>query len=181
MKVFALSGSSGSKSINAAFLRYVVSLAAGDDVTVASVRDYEQPFFSVDLENERGIPRDILRLHAQIQEADAMILASPEYNGGAPAMLKNAIDWLSRMPDGANALALPVLLLSTSPGARGGLTNITHLADTLPRRGAKIVGPFALGSFDEAFDTDAGEPRDPQVRSQLALLVAELRAAAHGA
>ncbi|MFT7621480.1 MAG: chromate reductase [Myxococcota bacterium] len=172
MKILALSGSSSSKSLNHRLLRYATSLASQEHpIQTVSVRDIDAPIFSVDIEAESGIPADIETLHLDARSADAIILATPEHNGGMPAMLKNVIDWLSRVQSEKKWCARPVLLLSTSPGGRGGQTNLQHLATIMPFWGAEIGGSFSLGRFYDAWDMEQNRPTDPDQAARIQALI----------
>ena len=89
-------------------------------------------------------------LIALIQEHDGFIIASPEHNGGTPAFLKNILDWLSRRSKGVFD-DKPLMLMSTSPGAKGGATNLNYLKHSLPYQKAVVASSFSLGSFYDNF------------------------------
>lgn len=173
MAVLALSGSSAKKSINHRLLEWTIA-QTGLEVEVVRVLDYDWPIFSVDLEAAEGIPASVHELHARLVAADGFILASPEHNGGPPAMLKNTIDWLSRVDRGV--FAMPTLLLATSPGPRGGVTNIQHWANLLPHWGATVVGALSLPRFHDNFADGAVTNDDfaASVRAALAALEGEI-------
>lgn len=165
--VLAISGSSSSQSINQTLLRYAVAQAGGAEVELVSVRDFPAPLFSVDIEKEHGVPAPIADLYARIQAADGLIIASPEHNGSMPAMLKNAIDWLSRVQPGQKFMAKPLLLLSTSPGPGGGATNLGNMATLAPWWGAEVMASFSLGRFGDAFGQEEGQLRDEDSAARL--------------
>jgi len=156
MALLALSGSSARASLNH---RLIVWAAAQTELQVDVVRilDHQAPMFSVDVEAEIGIPETIQALFDQLAASDGLILATPEHNGGPPAMLKNTVDWLSRID--RKVFARKTLLLSTSPGPRGGITNLTHWANLIPHWGATVVGAHSLPRFNDAFDENG--PVDP--------------------
>jgi NAD(P)H-dependent FMN reductase len=119
-QTIGISGSLRAGSYNSALLRAAAELSpSGNSVEIASIREF--PLYDGDLESERGIPVPVLALQQRIAEADALLLVSPEYNGGVPGVLKNAIDWLSR-GDAAiqnTSAGKPVALMGASPGIRG--------------------------------------------------------------
>jgi len=176
MPLLALSGSSSSRSINRRLLEYAVTLAS-EPVELVSVIDIEAPMFSVDREEAEGVPADVVALAAKIAAADGLILATPEHNGGPPAMLKNVIDWLSRVKQPTKFMAGPLLLIGTSPGGRGARTVLDTLAAKSPHWGAEPVEVFSLPSFNQSFDGEANQPVDEAHREQLAGLVAAMEAA----
>lgn len=155
--IVALSGSSARSSINHRFVTWAAAQVPG--VEVVRVLDFPAPIFSVDLEQDQGVPAAMQALHERLAAADGLVLAMPEHNGGPPAMLKNAIDWLSRID--RKVFGKPTLLLSASPGPRGGVTNVEHFARVLPHWGATVVATHSLGGFHTAFGDDG--PTNPDV------------------
>ncbi|HEX5790218.1 MAG TPA: NAD(P)H-dependent oxidoreductase, partial [Luteolibacter sp.] len=69
---------------------------AGAQVTLIRLRDYPLPLFDEDLEKAKGMPENAAKLKKLFADHDALLIASPEYNGGISAALKNVIDWVSR-------------------------------------------------------------------------------------
>ena len=171
MRILALSGSPSAKSINQDLLNYAAALT-GADVDGVSIRDFPAPLFSRDLEAEAGFPQGILDLKARIEAADAVVIASPEHNGGMPAALKNTFDWLSRVAPGKPWLKKPLVLLSASPGPNGGKTNLGNLAPLVPYWGAELVGTYSVGRFYDQFSE--GELTDPKQISELSALMTQL-------
>lgn len=113
MKILALCGSLRKKSTNMGLLRFAQTNSPdGSTITIADLSAV--PFYNADL-NEK--PESVVTLLAQIGEADALLLACPEYNYSIAPVLKNALDWASREPDNAllNGKAVAIL------GAGGGM------------------------------------------------------------
>ena len=164
-KILAFAGSNHSSSINRVLLEHAAGLLRQHPCTVIDLRDFEVPIFSQDLEEKYGIPDNIKRLRALFDEHDAFLIASPEHNGMIPAFFKNIMDWLSRM-EGKIFQGKPVMLISTSPGPRGGMTNLQHMAGVIPYWGASAVfADFHLGKFYETYDSAEGafnRPDDAQ-------------------
>ena len=153
-KILTISASNSANSINRTLLELASSKIEGHDVAMLDIRDYPMPFFSLDKEESEGHPETAKQVRALFAEYDAFIIASPEHNGGMPAEFKNLIDWVSRLGDLQNpmfASQKPVLLLSTSPGPRGGATNIETLTQLMPFWGADVRGSYSLGSFYDYF------------------------------
>ncbi len=108
LQVLALSGSLREKSHNTALLREAIRLApAGMTIELASIRDI--PLYDADLE-ARGFPEAVTALSAKVKAADALLIATPEYNFSIPGVLKNTIDWLSRPPLDAVLVRKPVAI-----------------------------------------------------------------------
>ncbi len=154
-KIIAFSGSNSSGSINQALIYHVAELIDCDGVhiEILDLHDMEVPIYSIDLEQQSGIPAPIIELKEKLSEADAFIIASPEHNGALPAFFKNIIDWLSRI-DQKIFNHRKVVLLSASPGAKGGESNLTHLATLLPHWGGKVIGKLSIGRFDQFIESE---------------------------
>ncbi len=146
-RVLAFSGSNHSKSINQQLIRYTSKLVQEYPVTIIDIRSFIVPIYSIDMDPET-IPKDILTLIEQIKEHDAFIISSPEHNGGTPAFFKNILDWLTRRSSSLFE-SKPLLLMSTSPGKRGGEKNRMYLEGFFPRLGANIISTFSLPSFKQ--------------------------------
>jgi NAD(P)H-dependent FMN reductase len=172
-KIMAFSGSNSSKSINRALLRHAAGLIEQHEVTMVDLRDFDVPVFSEDLEEATGIPSSIQKLRAVFDRHDAFMIASPEHNSMMPAFFKNIMDWISRL-DGKIFQEKPVLLMSASPGGRGGQTNLANMQRIFPHWGASAVfGDFHLGRFYEVYDLPRAEFIDSEKE---ALLEKEVRA-----
>src|SRR4051812_42363827 len=124
-KVLVLAGSTRKESIHRKLARLAVDVfqAAGLDATFADLRDYPMPIYDGDLEIELGMPAPAKALKELARSSDAFLIASPEYNGSYPSVLKNAIDWMSRPEPGERPLEVfagkPAAILSASPGPGG--------------------------------------------------------------
>lgn len=125
----SLLGSLRKGSFNAAIARALPALAP-EGVTVeplGSVGDF--PLYSADIQAE-GFPAAVLAMADSIRKADAVIVVTPEYNYSIPGALKNAIDWLSRVPEQPFA-GKPLAIQSGSPGLLGGARAQYHLRQSL--------------------------------------------------
>ena len=109
LNVLAISGSLREKSYNTALLREAVRLApAGMTIEIASIRDI--PLYDADVE-ARSMPQAVTALSAKVNDADALLIATPEYNFSFPGVLKNVIDWLSRPPLDAVLVRKPLAIM----------------------------------------------------------------------
>jgi len=166
IRVATLSGSLRKGSFNTQLVRYVGSkMSSGGEATIdeISLADLALPMFSEDLEAE-GLPASVLELKDRLIAADAVLIASPEYNGSLSGALKNAIDWASRPREGEKPLACfkdkVGGLLAASPGAIGGLRGLLHVRQILTQLHMIVVpAEFALGVAHGAFDED-GQLKD---------------------
>jgi len=108
------------------------------------------------------VPEEVRRLQAEFARHDALLIATPEHNGGYTAVLKNALDWVSRpQEDGASGVLLlagkVAALISASPGQLGGLRSQMALRAVLDKLGVLVIpDAFALGLAHQAFDGEIG-------------------------
>lgn len=124
-----LLGSLRSASLNAAIARSLPQLAP-EGVSISalgSIADF--PHYSQDVQ-DKGFPPAVLNMAEQIQAADGVIIVTPEYNYSIPGVLKNAIDWLSRVTPQPFAKK-PVAIQTASPGQIGGARAQYHLRQSL--------------------------------------------------
>lgn len=162
IKILAACGSARRGSLNQKTLDLAARGAtqAGAEVTAIRLADFELPLYDADIEAEHGVPGSVRVLQALVAEHDALLIATPEYNGGYSALLKNAIDWISRpREDGSSGVALlsgkVAALVSASPGQLGGLRSQAGLRVVLEKLGMLVVPEaFALSIAHEAFDAD---------------------------
>jgi chromate reductase, NAD(P)H dehydrogenase (quinone) len=155
MKILAFAGSLRRDSANKKLAREALRVLAEHSpasVEFADLRDYPMPVYDGDREQNEGLPDEVIKLGTRIGGADALIVASPEYNGSISSVLKNAIDWISRlkpMPIGGKHL----LLLSASPGGWGGVRGQWHSRVPLEAIGAHVFPQMmSLPSAGSAFD-----------------------------
>jgi len=161
IRIAVISGSLRKGSFNSMLARYVASSMAangGVEIDEISLAKLDLPMFSEDLEAE-GMPTSVLELKDRLIAADAVLIASPEYNGSFSGALKNMIDWASRPREGEKPLACfkgkVCGLLAASPGAIGGLRGIRHVRQVLTQLHMVVVpSEFALGVAHDAFDAD---------------------------
>src|SRR6201995_4803033 len=144
IKVLALVGSLRAASINRQIAE-VAAEVAPDDVTVTIFDQLgELPFYNEDIDNEADVPAPVAALRAAAAEADAALVVTPEYNGSIPAVIKNAIDWLSR-PFGAGALKdKPWAVIGGSMGQYGGVWAHDGTRKTFGIAGARVVESIKL-------------------------------------
>lgn len=142
--------------------------------------DLRLPLYDGDLEQAEGIPAPVQSLADQIAEADAIVIACPEYNKAPPGVLKNALDWVSRTK-GAPWKDKPVAILSAADGRGGGDRSQFALRLMLtPFRPHLLTGPEVLvADSSNAFDAD-GRLKDARYQKALDELMQALRKAAGG-
>jgi NAD(P)H-dependent FMN reductase len=131
--------------------------AAGAHTSVFDLRALALPLYDGDIEAEQGVPAGAATLRDAIRGHDALLIATPEYNGFPTPLMTNAFDWLSRLKDGlATTTNKPVALVSSSPGALGGLRSMNFLRQYLQMRFQMLVMPqqHAVVRAHEAFAPD---------------------------
>lgn len=157
-KILAIGGSNSSQSINKQFATFVAQQIENAAVTIADLNELALPLYSPDLEKESGIPANAEKFGALIAEADGIVLSLAEYNGNVTPAYKNICDWTSRieMKIWKNK---PMLLLSTSPGGRGGVNALKVTKELLPHHGGNVIADFSLPKFHDNFSpTGITEP-----------------------
>jgi chromate reductase len=149
-KIIAFGGSSSKNSINKKLATYTAHLFQDSTIEVLDLNDFEMPVFSIDKE-ENGFPKEAQNFLNKIGDADLLVVSLAEHNGAYSAAFKNILDWASRI-NGKVFQEKKMLLMATSPGARGGESVLEIAKDRFPRHDANLVGTFSLPSFHENFD-----------------------------
>lgn len=177
MNLIAFGTSISTKSINKQLAGYAGSLlvdsAIGIELEVLDLNDYQLPLFSQDLENRDGQQDNARAFLTKIKQADGVIASFAEHNGNYSAAWKNLFDWCSRI-EGKVFQNTPMVILSTSPGARGGATVMALALSSLPRFDADIKASLSIPSFNDNFDTQSGKLTNPELKQQLQQAVAKL-------
>lgn len=155
MKILAFGGSSSTTSINKQLAKYAAGLFEAGEVDLIDLNDYELPLFSVDKEKVIGQPELARKFLDKIEWADILVISVAEHNAGMTVAFKNIYDWASRQ----KKLVFnntPMLLLSTSPGKRGGASSLEAAQISMKWYGGNIKSTFSLPAFYENFDAEAG-------------------------
>ena len=117
LRVVGIAGSLRRASLNRALLQAAVELAPSA-LEIIPHGLSEIPLYNADLE-AGAVPRAVYDLRVAVMQADAVLIATPEYNHGVPGVLKNAIDWLSRPPTDSALNGKPCGIVGASPGMTG--------------------------------------------------------------
>ena len=152
MKILAVSGSLRAESHNTQLVREAAKLApAGVEVELwEGIGDL--PIYDQDLE-DADLPESVRRLREDWSSADAILFATPEFNGSVPGGLKNAVDWASRPKDEAALRNKTVAVIGASMGQFGALWAQQDLRRILGIAGARVVGePLPVSRAHEGFD-----------------------------
>ena len=171
MKILMFAASFRRDSLNKKLIRNAHKmLPAGHEVELKEFNDYIMPLYHGDLETDSGIPDAAQKFIKDIAAADAIIIASPEYNSGIPGTLKNAIDWSSRVNPVPWA-GKQVLIMGASPGMVGTNRGMWQVRQPLEYLGA-FVYPEMLGvaQANKAFD-EHDELKDERMYGTLEKLV----------
>ncbi|WP_435867455.1 NADPH-dependent FMN reductase [Streptomyces xanthophaeus] len=184
LRVLVLSGSSRTGSVNARLADLVAGLfvRAGAGVDPATLADFAMPTYDGDAEADGGLPPGALALCARIEAAQALVIASPEYNASVSGAVKNAIDWVSRFRP-QPFKDKQTLLVSASPSLVGGNRGLWALRVPLEHLGARVYPDmFSLATAHQAFAEDGalldqglGERLGTTIASFLELAEADTR------
>ncbi len=154
-KIIAFGASYSKNSINKIFAEYAAKQFENSTIEILDLNDYALPLFTVDVIASIGVPDNAQRFLDKLLEADFLIISMTEHNGNYSAAFKNLFDWVSmiqyQMFKGKN-----ILLLSTSPGKRGGASSLEIAKKLFPLHGAFIINSFSLPSFERNFDINKG-------------------------
>jgi chromate reductase len=173
MRILAISGSLRDGSFNSLLLRGAEQQAP-NGVEIDRYADLAQvPPFHGERSDTGPVPEPVAKLRERVAGADAVLIATPEYNGSFPGVLKNALDWASTpFPDNAFK-GKPVAVIGASTGAYGGMWAQADLKKVLGVMGARVVdADMALPRANEQFDED-GNLADGQA-ARLAKVLDEL-------
>jgi chromate reductase len=160
-KILVLPGSTrtGSHNVKLAALAAKELTLIDADVTRISLADYELPIYDADLDSRIGQPANALALKQMIMAHHGVFITSPEYSASVTPILKNAIDWVSRVrergdPTYAAFKGRVFAIASASPGRAGGLRSLMALRQILELGCGALVIPeqVAIPSADQAFD-----------------------------
>jgi NAD(P)H-dependent FMN reductase len=189
-RILAFAGSTRAESFNKKLVRIAAAgaKAAGADVTVLDLRDYPLALYDADSEARDGLPANALKLKQLVLAHDGLLIASPEYNSSISPLLKNTMDWVSRVaspeePGLAAYRGKVAGLVSASPGALGGLRGLVHVRAILGNINVLVIPEqVAVPNAPSAFDADGrltNEKQQAQVMNvgrRLAEVIAKLKA-----
>lgn len=172
-KILAFGASNSSDSINKKLASYASKQFKNATVDLLDLNDYEMPIYSKDREKKDGFPQLAHDFYKKIGDADLILISFAENNGNYTTAFKNILDWTSRI-NSKTFQEKPMLLLATSPGARGGGTVLDIAVKRMPFQGGVVKGSFSLPSFNENFDTVNGI-MNPELKNQLIDIVNSIK------
>ena len=154
LRVLVLGASLSSTSLNNRLATFAARLVTekGARSDLATIGDFDCPFYDHDIEVEAGLPFGAHRFCERLKAADALIVASPEYNASMPGAIKNLIDWVSRFrPQPFNGKQ--ALLMSASPSMGGGNRGLWALRVPFEHLGTRVYPDmFSLAQAHQAWD-----------------------------
>lgn len=158
MNIIALSGSLQKKSTHTALLKEAEKLLPqGSTLIFASI---DLPLYNEDIDNtvdpSYATPESVLQFKKLIQNADGLLIASPEYNHSVSGPLKNAIDWASRPGFDSPLKNKPIAIMSASPSPVGGARGQAHLRNILASTLSEVYPAieYIVGSSHKALNAN---------------------------
>ncbi len=160
LKILVIPGSLRTGSINAKLAAAAMDefVQADVGVTLLSLGDYPLPIYDGDLEFKSGVPKNAVNLKRMIGSHDGVLIVTPEYNSSLPPLLKNAIDWVTRVeerndPQGEVFRGRPFAIAAASEGKLGGSRCLAALRLILSGcRATVIPNQLALSFASQAYD-----------------------------
>lgn len=178
-KVLVFAGSARADSVNKQLARLAAKRveALGGQATFIDLKDYPCPLFDGDIEAQ-GMPDNVLKLRDILADHQALLIATPEYNGFITPLLKNTLDWLSRPYGDTPGLGLFAgkwaALVAASPGGLGGIRALPIAQQLLSNLSLTVLPqPLSVAKAGEAFD-EAGELKDKATGQRLDALCKRL-------
>jgi chromate reductase, NAD(P)H dehydrogenase (quinone) len=181
LKILVIPGSlrSGSHNAKLAAVAAYEFAQAGADVTRLSLADFPLPIYDADLQAKSGVPKNAVNLKRMIGAHHGVLLVTPEYNSSLPPLLKNAIDWITRVQDAHEArgqvfFEKPFALAAASESRLGGTRALAALRLILTAcRATVIPNQLALSFADQAYD-DMDRLKNPSDIEAMSALVRQL-------
>ncbi|MFD8328541.1 NADPH-dependent FMN reductase [Streptomyces lydicus] len=168
LRLLVLGASLRTGSTNARLASLVARMLsdAGADVDLATMREFDMPLYDGDRETAHGLPDGALALRERLERCDAFVLSSPEYNASVPGVVKNAIDWVSRVRP-QPFKSKHALLVSASPSLVGGNRGLWALRVPLEHLGTRVYPDmFSLPAAHKGF-TEDGQLSDAGLQERL--------------
>ncbi|MCB1616999.1 MAG: NAD(P)H-dependent oxidoreductase [Pseudomonadales bacterium] len=155
MKILSFAASNSRRSINRMLLEYASRYVSECKIEYLDLNDYEMPVYSIDREQESGIPEKATRFLQKIQGSDGLLVSFAEHNGMYTAAFKNILDWSSRINTKIYQNK-PIVMLATSPG-KGGANSVLSIAKNSAQFfDGIVVGSLSVPQFNENFDSEQG-------------------------
>jgi len=178
MKILAFAASNSRHSINKRLVSYAATYFknhdfGNHDVELIDIHDYEMPIFSVDREQESGIPEQAHQFYNKIGAADALLISFAEHNGNYTTAYKNLFDWTSRINQKVYQ-GKPAVLLATSPGPGGGRNVLASAKTSAPHFTMEVKADLSIPRFYDNFDVENSRISNSEIQAQLEAVLAQL-------
>jgi chromate reductase len=181
LKILVIPGSlrTGSHNARLAAAAAYEFAQAGVDVTRISLGDFPLPIYDGDLQSKSGVPKHAVNLKRMIGAHHGVLIVTPEYNSSVPPLVKNAIDWVTRVQDADEARGQvfrekPFAIAAASEGRLGGTRALAALRLILSACHATVIAnQFALSFADQAYD-DTDRLKHPADIAALKAMVRQL-------
>ncbi len=168
MKALVFAGSNSRASINLQLAKYAAELLKSlknYEIELLDLNNFTMPIFGVDLESEMGPQPLAQKFIDHITGCDVILMSLAEHNGSYSVAFKNVLDWASRI-NGKPFQNKPMVILATSPGARGGASVSAAAEMRFPFLGAQVKGVFSLPEFQKNFEPSKGIT-NPELQQKL--------------
>ena len=173
-KILAFAGSARKDSLNKKLLKIAVAgaTAAGANITLVDLADFDMPLFNQDLESKQGMPDKAGEFKKLMIEHEGFLIASPEYNGAFSPLLKNTIDWVSRSEaDDESPLVAyrgkTAAIMATSPGGLGGMRGLVMLRMLLGNLGVIVLPDQQAVPYGSQVFKDDGSMGDAELDKRI--------------
>jgi chromate reductase, NAD(P)H dehydrogenase (quinone) len=181
LKILVIPGSlrSGSHNVRLAASAAYEFAQAGLDVTRISLGDFPLPIYDGDLQAKSGVPKNAINLKRMMSAHHGVLIVTPEYNSSIPALLKNTIDWITRVQEtnetrGQVFRGRPFAIAAASEGRLGGTRALAALRLILSACQATVIpNQLSLPFADQAYD-DMDKLKNPADIEALKALVRQL-------
>ena len=155
-RIVVIGASSSSNSINRKLANYAAkSISIESHIIDLDLNEFEMPIYSEDFQRDSGIPKEALNFKKEIQNSDCLVISLAEHNGSYTAAFKNIYDWISVIESDVWC-SKPILLLSTSTGARGAKTVLKSAYERFSLDYKYPIPYFSLPNFNQNFDSNDG-------------------------
>lgn len=171
MKILAIAGTNSEASMNKQLVAYASTIFENAEVEVVDLNPFEMPIYKHERELAGGVPQEAKDLAAKIDGANVLLVSLAEHNGTYSTAFKNVFDWVSRIKDRTVFNEVPMLLMATSPGGRGGAGVLEAATKRFPFHGGNIIDTFSLPFFNDNFDKAvqkiSNDEKDSELREKI--------------
>jgi len=169
MKVLAFGATNSKNSINKMLAAYTAKQIS-NNVEIVDLNDYEMDIYSVDREQENGIPNKAKELFEKIGNNDVVVISFAEFNGSYTTAYKNIFDWMSRINQKVFQ-GKKVIYLSTSPGGYGAASVLKSAVDSIVYFDGQLIGSLSVPSFYDNFSVEKQEITNEEIKQKIKEIV----------